>query len=71
MRPESIVLLPPPFDNYPGLLKRVEYLPTEYLISELFRDTKAKADPLYIFSLRKPYFSFSQHTDDLFRAELF
>ena len=34
MGPESIVFLPPPFDDYLSLLKGVEYLPIEYLVSQ-------------------------------------
>ena len=31
--PESIVLLPPPFDDHLGLFKSIENLPVEHLIS--------------------------------------
>ena len=33
MGPESVVLLPPPFDDHLGLSKSIENLPVEHLIS--------------------------------------
>ena len=35
MGPVNIVLLPPPLDDHLGLLKGIENLPVEHLISEL------------------------------------
>lgn len=35
MRPESVVFLPPSFDDHLGLSKGIENLPIENLISEL------------------------------------
>jgi hypothetical protein len=35
MMPVNIVLLPPPFRSSPGLLKGIENLPVEHLISKL------------------------------------
>ena len=34
MRPEAIVLLPPPFDDHLGLSKSIENVPVERLISQ-------------------------------------
>ena len=34
MRPERVILLPPPFDNHLRLLKRIENLPVEHFISQ-------------------------------------
>ena len=34
MRPESVVLLPPPFDDHLGLSKSIKNLPIEYLIPQ-------------------------------------
>jgi len=34
MRPESVILLPPAFDDHLSLLKSIENLPVEHLITE-------------------------------------